>query len=120
MVLTVFDATQPLPPMQATLKNLQTKSVVIYNKCDLLAVVPSKIDTNIPDQRLHGMFTSATTGVGLDLLLRRLSEQLVPEVPAIGAAVPLLPVQIAQLNVAFSRLETGDLAGAIDTLGDKK
>jgi tRNA modification GTPase len=118
MLLAVFDATQPSSPRQATLKNLRTKRVVICNKCDLLAAPPSKIESNLPDQRFPGMLASATTRVGLDLLLRRLSEQLVPEVPAIGGAVPLLPVQIAQLNDALTRLETGDLAGAIDKLGD--
>jgi tRNA modification GTPase len=96
VLLLVFDATQSWTSEDAELVAQWPKAIVIFNKCDL---AQRSTDTE------PGVFTSAVTRQGIDELIRRLGQRLVPNPPPPGSAVPFTT---GQLRVIENLVKTED------------
>ena len=79
-----------------------TPMIVVLNKCDLSG---SPTQSEPADLRI-----SAKTGQGIDQLLGRISSKLVPAPPSVGAGVPYLPPQSANLAALRAAIESRESA----------
>ncbi|HET6883700.1 MAG TPA: GTPase [Pirellulales bacterium] len=105
-VLLVFDASQRWTQADDELAAQWPAALVVYNKADLAA----------PDRSRPGLYTSATTGTGVEALLRKLAVLLVPVPPPPGAAVPFLPRHDETLQAVLRALAENDGPGAAKLL----
>jgi tRNA modification GTPase len=106
-LLLIFDAAQPWTVDDAELAAAWPRALIVHNKSDLAAA---------PDARPPGIWASAVTGQGLDAMIHRVVDRLVPQPPAEGAAVPFTPQQQETIRVALEALRQGDLAAAAEGL----
>lgn len=95
LVLLVFDRSLPWTPSDAALVASTGRALLIHNKADL----PPH-----PTPRPPGLALSATTGQGLPELQTAIIQQLVPQPPSPGDAVPFEDSQQAQLHALLARL----------------
>ena len=107
LVVLVFDGAQPWSDEDAQLADQFPEAVLVHNKCDL----PSP-----PGQRPSGLTASAVTGEGIESLVRRIAQRLVPDIPPDGAAVPFTSRQVAALSAARQALDDGDAPTALHRL----
>jgi tRNA modification GTPase len=91
LTLLVCDAREPLPDVSRATGN---NRLVVLNKCDLLAEVPSAPSAD------NLVYTSATAALGLDELQQAIVRRLVPVAPEPGEAVPFSQHQVALLSDA--------------------
>ncbi len=90
LIILVFEATRPLPAEEEPLLAQYPDAIVVANKCDLAHSPGSILPGALP--------TSALTCVGLERLLQRISQRLVPHAPPAGAAVPFSGAQCDALS----------------------
>ncbi|MDG2014457.1 MAG: 50S ribosome-binding GTPase [Pirellulaceae bacterium] len=83
-------------PAQGLLNPPEIQHLVVINKCD--------IDRQPTD--LKGMRISALRGDGIEELLAKISNRLVPAMPPIGTAVPFLPCQVDALRRIRNEITT--------------
>ena len=101
LVIWVEDAmaanSQGLPRLSSTEMNLDlpSRQLQVLNKIDL-------VDQPIPPEALA---TSTLTGQGIDELLSAIVQELIPAVPAPGAAVPFTARQVSLLKSARKACE---------------
>ena len=89
LALLVFDMSAAWSDADAAVLACWPNALVVHNKSDLAAE---------PDvARPEGLCVSALTLLGLDLLIGRIAERLVPQPPSSGAAVPFTDEQVAEL-----------------------
>lgn len=114
LILLLIDATAPWDEDDRRLLD----EILAVNRAVL--IVHSKTDLAPPpaDGRPVGLSVSASTGFGLDELQRQITQRLVPDVPAPGAAVPFTSRQIGLLQNAREALEAEDPVRASQLLGD--
>lgn len=133
LVLLVFEASQPWSPADQALADSVPTALVVLNKCDLLPVVAAcraamdrgeNIDSAAVGNAVYGVppgspdriYTSATTGVGIEELTREISRRLVPEAPPSGAAVPFTCEQVKDIRTAIELVGQGNGVGAASLL----
>jgi len=109
LVILVFDSTRPWAPADQRLLESRPNALVIHNKRDL----PAFADPRRP----AGLWTSASTGEGIEELVQAIARRLVPEPPHAGAAVPLDAAQVERLRSAADAVHRGDPAEALNILG---
>lgn len=83
----LLESTRPESPSKSPSES-QPGRLVVHNKCDLSPTAGS---------RPPGLSTSATTGTGIESLVRAIAARLVPDPPERGAAVPFTAEQIQQV-----------------------
>jgi tRNA modification GTPase len=108
LVLLVSDLTHPWSDSLQALLASQPDALVIHNKADLKGDVAS---------RPAGLATSALSGQGIDTLIRRVAEGLVPSPPRVGDAVPFTLEQVQGLRAALEAVDCDDLGLAEALLG---
>jgi len=101
LVILVFDAGRNWSRAdQVLLESARPESrpgrLVVHNKCDL---------PHTANARPPGLSTSATTGMGIESLVRAIAAHLVPHPPEPGAAVPFTAEQIQQVELLGERRE---------------
>jgi len=97
-VLLVFDLTAPWTEDDDRLQRDFPAALAVLNKCDLPAA---------PGERPSGIVVSAHTGQGIDALIARVVDQLVPDPPPPAAAVPFTAEQVQCLRTALADLTAG-------------
>jgi tRNA modification GTPase len=106
LVIFVSDVTQPNAEVPRELEHAQRR-LHLRNKIDLAPDAPP----------LAGVCdTSAVTGAGVEALLSRVANMLLPDVPAPGTAVLFTGQQQASLQAAQAVLAANDIAGALSHL----
>ncbi|MEE8451388.1 MAG: GTPase [Thermoguttaceae bacterium] len=93
LVILVFDAGRDWSQadqvlLESTRPQSRPRRLVVHNKCDLSPAAGS---------RPPGLSTSATTGTGIESLVRTIAAHLVPDPPEPGTAVPFTAEQIQQV-----------------------
>ena len=83
LVLQVFDARET-PPVRS-----DSNRLLVANKTDLLAAESFHLEV---------IFTSALTGQGIESLIQAIVQELVPDPPPAGAAIPLTEESISYLR----------------------
>jgi tRNA modification GTPase len=106
LLILVGDASQP-DLDYATNASVATRELQVRNKIDLTPDAP--LD-------MGAINTSAVTGVGIELLLNRIAELLVPCPPHPGTAVPVTQSQQAALDRVQSALAVNDYSTALTLL----
>ncbi len=105
LVLAVFDATSRWSDENKAFVESLERSIVVINKIDL----PDEDDTGYrPRWPLNAIFTSAKLGTGIDQLVQQITERLVKEPPAVGAAVPFHESHFVALRKAAAAVDLGD------------
>lgn len=94
-------------PDVASTDFVKTKSITVVNKCDL---VPTQTFTE------HVLETIATKSIGIDRLIARITEGLVPNPPEPTDAVPFTIRQVELLTETKHSLAANDAAGAKGSL----
>ncbi|MGH7139711.1 MAG: GTPase [Pirellulales bacterium] len=107
LVLLVFDARQPWQLADDELAAEWPNAVVVHNKSDLASP---------PANARPGIVTSAILGAGIDALLRAITDRLVPDPSANGAAVPFSASQEQAIREALTFLEANDDTSAVRLL----
>lgn len=88
----VFDVSKPwTKDDQATLDSIQPE-VVVHNKSDLAHTNSSF------SERPDGLLTSTETGDGIEQLIEKLGQSLVPNLPPADQAIPVLDDQVERLT----------------------
>jgi tRNA modification GTPase len=106
----VTDLTRPWTREdQLWLEQLPTPRLVVHNKCD-------RLGPEGRGDRPPGILTSALHARGIGELVAGIAQQLVPECPPTGTAVPLLPAHVDALRVTRQALSAGQVAIATQTL----
>lgn len=100
LVLLVFDATEGWSDVDAELCRLWPEALFVFNKIDLAEASLAGRPAGLP--------VSAVDGTGIDVLIQRIADRLVPDPPKPGAAVPFLEEQRTALHDAAETLEAGD------------
>ena len=108
LTLLVLDRSEPLTASDRDLIGRLNRPLIVAAKADLPAAWLPEDDSTIT--------VSAETGEGLDVLLRAISETLIPEVPAEGAGVPFRERHVVGLNAALAALERGRSSEALRVL----
>jgi tRNA modification GTPase len=105
-LLLVFDQSKPWATAKQELLAAWPQAIVVHNKCDLPAAYRP--------EDLGGSFvaTSTVTGQGIDRLIERIVQHLVPLEPADGAAVPFTIEHVERLQGAAAALRAGDTTTA--------
>lgn len=80
--------------------------IVVAHKVDL----PDRWEAPLPDDAIG---VSSTEGTGLDDLMTRIVQTLIPRVPSVGTPVPVSRRQVQWLMQARCSLESGDRTQAI-------
>jgi tRNA modification GTPase len=88
---------------------VKSKRLVVLNKID-------KLNHFTPPEDAGLVCTSTVTQVGLDDLLNRIAERLVPAPPQLGEAVPFTQRQVDRLKKALAAVDAGDAAAASQRL----
>jgi tRNA modification GTPase len=96
LTLLIFDAGKPWSADDRDLTERYPRAIVVHNKSDL----PGE------ENRPWGIFVSAKSGDGIDVLIRMIVRRLVPEVPAPGAAVPFLEKHVEKLKELERQIST--------------
>lgn len=99
LVVVVFDSAKVWSDQSASLANAWPDALVVHNKCDLVPM-PA-------DDRPSGLHTSAVAGQGVDELVRRMGEKLVPDPPHSSAPIPFTDRQTEAIKRALGLLATG-------------
>jgi tRNA modification GTPase len=89
LTIWVFDLTEKRSEEDQALIDSIPNALIIHNKADL-----SRSEGNRPD----GVYTSALTGMGIDTLIEKIANRLVPAPPPSGAAVPFTAELIEQVR----------------------
>ncbi|HEY4759647.1 MAG TPA: GTPase, partial [Thermoguttaceae bacterium] len=89
LVVLVFDLTVKWSTSDQSLAETFPQALLVHNKTDL---------PHAADNRPEGLITSALTGTGVDTLVKKISERLVPNPPLPGVPVPFTPAQSDQLE----------------------
>ena len=95
----VFDISMPWNAADQTTLNSINPEVIVHNKCD---VVKSRPDSNRPE----GIFTSTETSEGVEQLIQKLGNILVPELPSEPQAFPVSNTQVERLKETKRRLQS--------------
>ena len=85
------------------------RSIVVINKIDLCDDDDTSRHRQWP---LNAICTSANLGTGIDQLVVQITERLVGEPPAVGAAVPFYESHFAALREAAAAVDSGDCSQA--------
>jgi tRNA modification GTPase len=104
----VTDLTAPWSVADQQLLNSLNAPLIAHNKADIV--------TQSPDARPAGIQISAWTGAGIEHLLDRLIQQLVPRSPLPGQAIPFLPAIVERLEQVFDLLKQGHGSRAAELL----
>ncbi len=118
-VLLVFDAAQRWTAAEQQLVDDSPAALIVHNKCDLQSAVVDRQG----DGRPHGLWTSALRGDGLEMLLKRIMERLVPTPAAPGQGVPFTLEQVSVLDqalIALRRREVSTASQVLAQLGPKQ
>lgn len=108
LVVLVFDASSPLSPEDERLMACYPNALNVGNKCDL------PID---PDVSSHvELFVSAKTGECIADLTSRIAQQLVPQPPHPGDAMPFTERQQRAIEAAIEAIHHADSAAAREQL----
>jgi tRNA modification GTPase len=113
LVCLLLDTSHPSTPEDHALltefagaaKKSGLPALVIAHKADL----PSQWTSPLPDNAIQ---VSSTTGDGVEELISRIIQTLIPAVPASDAAIPISQRQIQWLTEACQAAELGNSAGA--------
>ncbi len=89
LVILVFDLTSSWSVSDQGLTESFPKALIVHNKVDIQSV---------KDNRPNGLYTSALTGAGIDELIEKIANRLVPMPPPPGAAVPFTLEQIERIR----------------------
>lgn len=114
LVLLVFDATQGWSAADQELADSIPNALVTHNKCDLL--IGAACRAALDSASIPPLYTSARTGVGMEDLMRAISQRLVPSTPPPGAAVPFTRTQIDSLRAALVLIQQDNGTGAASLL----
>jgi len=98
LVVLVFDLSANWSAADQSLIEAYSNALLVHNKTDLFVSDPGS-----KGNRPEGLFTIALTGAGIDDLIGKIAERLVPAPPPFGAAVPFTLEQIERMQ-AFSRV----------------
>lgn len=109
LIVLVFDATESWNSNDDALRTENPDALVVHNKID-------RVLGKISD-RPTGLELSATTGRGVEDLIRAITLRLVPQSPQSGEAVPFTERQCLLLAEATAAFAQGDLATVSSTLG---
>jgi tRNA modification GTPase len=110
LVILVFDLTEPWTTDNGRLVEATSRGLIVYNKTDLLAADPAHA-SRLGD-RPAGIAASAKTGIGIDRLLAAIVHEIVPRVPARGAAIPFAGEHVEKIAAAIDLAERGNLTEA--------
>ncbi|WP_347246511.1 GTPase [Thermogutta sp.] len=111
LVLLVLDRSTEWTADYARLREAWPEAVVILNKRDL---PPG------PGAWCEGLYLSTRIGEDRPVLLKALSQKLVPEPPPPGEAIPFTPDQVARLKEALAAVETRNRSMAVKALQSLK
>ncbi|MEN6450220.1 MAG: GTPase [Thermoguttaceae bacterium] len=120
LVVLVFDQSMPWSADDQTLAERWPEAVVVYNKCDLPALLgkpavspgeemaagPSLARRAGGSSVRPGLMTSAARGDGIEMLLETIARRLVPDPPAAGAAVPFTTEQTEAIRALAQRVSS--------------
>lgn len=109
LIVLVLDASGPPADDDYRLLTEIPDPLVVYNKCDLVAV-PN-------DAHPSGLAVSALTSAGIERLLECIACRVVPHVPAAGDPVPFTMRQLDLLQAAHDTLRQVLPAASRDILG---
>ncbi len=109
--LVVIDASQPLLPEDFELLAASPGALVIAHKADL----PDVWQNRIPAGALR---VSSLTGTGIETLIKRIVETLVPDVPPAGTAIPVTRRQVELLRRGRAFLVEGNRGGFRQTVAE--
>ncbi len=113
LCLWVIDVTGELPPgkdaFAAQNKLPVSRILPVLNKTDL----PSAWDVS---RFLDAVAVSALTGAGIDALITRMIQRLIPDDPLPGAAVPYSPERIQCLRISQGHIANGEIESALTSL----
>lgn len=98
LALLVFDAATPWSARDRQLIEAWPAALLVHNKCDL---------PRAPGARSPGISISASTGEGVEALLRVIAARLVPDPPPPGAPVPFTAEQFQRLHGYQTQIEAG-------------
>ena len=98
----LFDTSVPPDETDWQLISDWPEAILVAHKSDLL----NRWDDSLPDNAIS---VSARTGHGLELLIRRIVERLVPQLPAPESAVPCTERQIRLLAEAKRAAEAAEI-----------
>lgn len=116
LVVLVEDATQPLPPDVRLLPPLRSPLIRVRNKIDLLLnsrIAPGDTRDSVPFAAIE---TCALDGFGIAALADAIGNQLVPNPPQPGAAVPFTKAQVKSLALVRLAIERQHAAAAGEAL----
>jgi tRNA modification GTPase len=85
--LVVWDVTQPITDEDYAIWRACSHPILVANKSDQPAAWT-------PTEEIPAIRASATAGTGVEVILERLAQSLVPDPPPPGAAVPFRPWQV--------------------------
>jgi tRNA modification GTPase len=102
LAILVFDLTRPWSADDQQLLESRPDALVVHNKADAAAAMAEPVD------RPQGARVSALTGDGIETLLARIVERLVPQPLPTGAAVPFTQRQTAVLRASYEAAIRGD------------
>ena len=88
---------------------MRNRLLVVLNKIDLVDLNHCKMDQ---DKGEPVVPTCAITGEGVDMLVERIANRLVPHPPVSGDAVPFNEHHLQLLHYAKDALQAGDLQSA--------
>ncbi len=98
LVVLVFDLTMDWTISDHSLVEAFPDALVVHNKIDLC-----NANAGFIGNRPEGLSTSALSGRGIDALMAKIAERLVPSPPPPGAAVPFTAEQIEEVK-HFTRI----------------
>lgn len=96
LIVLVCDGSLPRSSADEALAAAWPGALRVWNKCDLVA------------RHGDGLWTSAATGEGIEVLAAAIVDRLVPCPPEPGQAMPFLPQQVEALRLARKALSAGD------------
>ncbi len=108
----VFDVAEPWSAEDEATCALVAPDILIHNKCDIISNSGTKGHNISTQSRPEGILTSAETGVGIDQLIERIGQTLIPKTPPPDQAIPISPKQTARLREVISQLSTAPPNGA--------
>ena len=106
LVILVSDASSELPP-PVLFENPKGEPLRVTNKCDLVTADSHSVDTTR---------TSATTQEGIENLLSRICQRLVPEIPDDDTILLINDRQLGAFKEVQSMIDAGDYPLATNTL----
>ena len=113
LVVLVFDASKPWGEEEEQLERAWPTALKVLNKSDLPQ--PSELIA----MRAKGLWTSATTGQGIESLQRALVERLVPQVPTAGQGVPFTAGHAAAVEQIEAAVRSGQTEKALELAEDE-